>query len=260
MRFVDQFHVILLDMAKTFMFGVDRFSEDENFTVTYRQVGGKTLDDQRVQQVIRVVIETMQTDYDQWTVSLPFPAVRHYLSTLADSTRTDTKGLPASEIDLLEQTFAIHEVGTIPETHAEALRELRQTHRLGVISDIFSPSALFLHEFERAGVQDLFDLVLFSSEHGYVKPASFPFQKAVSVFQEERSKIVFVGDNFKRDIVGAKGVGLAAVWINAQQDQRADEAAEADQNVQPDLIIRNLSELLAETGAKHVDDKKGHST
>lgn len=87
-------------------------------------------------------------------------------------------------------------------------------------------------------------MVLFSSEHGYVKPASFPFEKAVSVFQEEHSKVVFVGDNFKRDIVGAKRVGLAAVWINAQQDQRADEA---DQNVQPDLVIRNLPELLAET-------------
>ena len=137
MRFVDQFHVILLDMAQTFMFDVDRFSEDENFAVTYRKVGGKTLNDQSVRQAIRVVIETMQTDYDQWTVSLPFPSVRHYLSTCAE-----TQDLPASELDLLEQTFALHEVGAIPETHAEALRELRQTHRLGVISDIFSPRLL----------------------------------------------------------------------------------------------------------------------
>ncbi len=28
MRFVDQFHVILLDMATTFAFGVNRFSEE----------------------------------------------------------------------------------------------------------------------------------------------------------------------------------------------------------------------------------------
>lgn len=138
MRFVDQFHVILLDMAKTFMFGVDRFSGAEDFAATYRKVGGKTLNDQRVRQAIRAVIETMQTDYDQWTVSLPFPPVRHYFSTLAE-----TKSLPVSELDLLEQTFALHEVGAIPETHAEALRELRQTHRLGVISDIFSPVLRF---------------------------------------------------------------------------------------------------------------------
>ncbi len=99
-------------------------------------------------------------------------------------------------------------------------------------------------------------MVLFSSEHGYVKPASFPFQKAVSVFQEERSKVVFVGDNFKRDIVGAKGVGLAAVWINAQQDQRADEADEADQNVRPDLVIQNLPELLAEAACRNCLPKR----
>ena len=65
MRSVDQFYVILLDMAKTFMFGVDRFSEDENFAATYWKVGGKRLGDQDVQQAIRTVIETMQTDYDQ---------------------------------------------------------------------------------------------------------------------------------------------------------------------------------------------------
>ena len=177
----------------------------------------------------------MQTDYDEWTVSLPFPSVPHYLSTLAE-----TKALLRSELGLLEKTFALHEVGTIPETHAEALRELRQTHRLGVISDIFSPS-----------------VVLFSSEHVYVKPASYPFQKALSVFQEERSKIAFVVDNFKRDIVRAKGGGLAAVWINAQQDQTA---AEADWNAQPDLIIKNLPELLTETCANRENDKKGHST
>ncbi len=41
MRFVDQFHVILLDMANTFMFGVDRFSEDKNFAATYWKAGEK---------------------------------------------------------------------------------------------------------------------------------------------------------------------------------------------------------------------------
>ena len=45
MLFVDQFHVILLDMAKTFMFGVDRFSEDEDSAATYWKVGGKRLGD-----------------------------------------------------------------------------------------------------------------------------------------------------------------------------------------------------------------------
>ena len=160
-------------------------------------------------------------------MSLPLPSVRHYLSTLAE-----TKAVPRSEL------------GTIPETHAEALQELRQTHWLAVISDISSPSVLFLHEFERAGVTDVFELLLFSSEHGYVKPASLPFQTALSVFQGERSKIVFAGDNFKRNIVGAKGGGLAEVWINAQ----------------PDLIIKNLPELLTETRAKCGNDKNGHNT
>jgi hypothetical protein len=30
-RFIDRFDVILLDMARTFMFNVDRFSEEEDF-------------------------------------------------------------------------------------------------------------------------------------------------------------------------------------------------------------------------------------
>jgi len=57
MRFIDRFDVILLDMACTFMFDVDRFSATEDFAATYRQFGGNALGTEKVQQRISIVQE-----------------------------------------------------------------------------------------------------------------------------------------------------------------------------------------------------------
>ena len=233
MRFIDQFQVILLDMAQTFMFGVDRFAEDEDFAATYHALGGESLSDNIVQRSIRVIIEQMLADYGQWDTGRPFPSVRRYLQTLPEA-----QEWTPHEIALLEQTFALHEVGTIPVSHGEVLRQLRRTHRLGVISDIFAPSDVFLHEYRRAGVCDLFEVILFSSEHGYIKPSPIPFQKARLALQVDSSQIVFVGDSLERDIDGAKGEGFATVWISANQ-RRLGEGG-----IQPDEVVRDLSELL----------------
>ena len=233
MRFIDQFQIILLDMARTFMFGDDRFGDDEDFATTYRAIGGKSLSDSLVQRTIRLVFEHMCADYECWDVAQPFPPVRHYLNTLAE-----TRSLAPGEHGLLEHPFALYEAGTIPPPHIRALQQLRQTHRLGVISDIFAPSAVFSDEFKRAGVLDLFELILFYSDHGYIKPSPVPFQKAHSVFQVDAAQVVFVGDNLKRDVIGAKKEGFSAVWISE------DQAALGQASVQPDMIIAELPALL----------------
>ena len=85
---------------------------------------------------------------------------------------------------------------------------------------------------------NLFEVILFSSEHGYIKPSPIPFQKARLALQVDSSQIVFVGDSLERDIGGAKGEGFATVWISANQ-RRMGEGG-----IQPDEIVRDLSELL----------------
>lgn len=232
-HFIDQFSVILLDMARTFMFNVDRFFGEEDFAATYQQIGGETLSDNKVRQIIRNLHSAISTDYQDPRLMNCFPSVRQHLQALPSF-----QSLPSQELDLLEQVFALHEVGEIPPSHAQALHKLRQTHRLGVVSDIWSKKDLFLQEFERAGVLELFDTIIFSSDHGYVKPSFQLFRQALDAFPVERGQIVFVGDSWQRDIIGAKSEKLSAIWINSDNQPIRNGVHK------PDLIVRSLLDIL----------------
>lgn len=60
----------------------------------------------------------------------------------------------------------------------------------------------------------------------------------MEAFDVERSKMVFVGDSLDHDIVGAKSIGLSAIWIDTGTHT-------LDRNhPRPDLVIRDLWDLL----------------
>lgn len=232
-RFIDRFDVILLDMGRTFMFNMDRFSDSEDYGATYRRIGGRILSDGEVHRIISVLFDKVHSDYRNPDRNYQLPSVLSYLKAIPES-----RDLSKSEIGLLEQIFAMHEVGTVPDTHAEALRQLHETHRLGVVSDIWARSEVYLREFERARIHDLFDLIIFSSDYGYIKPSPYLFTKAIEALEVERSKIVFIGDSLKRDIAGAKAFGLSTVWINMG-------IGKVDKSVpSPDVVIEDLRDLI----------------
>lgn len=77
----------------------------------------------------------------------------------------------ADEIAILEKVFSEHEVGTVPQAYANALRQLHRTHRLGIVSDIWSHSEGFYQELARAGIRELLEVVVFSSDIGIIKPS-----------------------------------------------------------------------------------------
>ena len=232
-RFIDRFDVILLDMGRTFMFGVDRFSDSEDYGATYRRIGGRVLSSRTVSGVISRLFDKMLRDSRNPDFYDRFAPVLSYLRAIPE-----LKDLAESELGLLERVFALHEIGTISSTHAEVLRRLRETHRLGIVSNIWSKADLFLKELERAKVRSLFDVIVFSSRYGRIKPSPYLFTKAIEAFDAPRSKIVFVGDSLKRDVAGAKRVSLSAVWIRR-------DTSEFDQNLPgPDLVVRDLRDLL----------------
>lgn len=233
MRFIDNFDAILLDMGNTFMFDADRFSESEDFGQTYRQLRGTILNDTQVKLIILEVFKRMGVDYNNPAYYECFPSVKSYLLSILEDKR-----LPISEIELLEQVFAMQEVGRIPNTHAEAIRQLGKTHKLGVVSNIWCQSKFFLKEFQRVEITDLFETIIFSSDYGLIKPSPLIYRKAIEQIEVNESKIVFVGDSLLFDIMGAKAVGLSAVWINANNQPLTVNA------LTPDLVIQDLRNLL----------------
>jgi len=232
-RFIDKFEVILLDMGQTFMFDVDRFSEKQDFGATYRQLGRRDLTDSEVRRIILRAFERLLM-YSRDTVFCDrFPTVFQCIRNFPE-----LDSLDRAELDRIEQVFALHEIGTIPQTHVAALRQLCETHRLGVVSNIWSKNDLYLEEFDRAGIRDLFDVMVFSSDHGHIKPSPYLFSKAIESLNVDRTKIVFVGDSLSRDIAGARAVGLSTIWINPSRN-------DIDQGiVDPDLVIQDLRDLL----------------
>ena len=233
MRFIDRFDVVLLDMGCTFMFNVDRFDEDDDFGATYRRAGGNRLQGEEVFEILSAIFHQMIADSKRPEKYDNFSSVLTYLKRHPKSAQ-----LPADEIAILEKVFSEHEAGTIPEAYANALRQLHRTHRLGIVSDIWSHSERFHRELARVGIRELFEAIVFSSDIGIIKPSPKIFQKALETFDVDVPRVVYIGDSLRRDVAGAKSIGMAAVWI--QQDQVSEE----DIPVKPDLIISDLQDVL----------------
>jgi FMN phosphatase YigB (HAD superfamily) len=230
-RFIDNFDVILLDMGNTFMFDCDRFGENEDYQATYRQLGGRELRPEELRFHITGLFERMVRAgrdpgrYDD------FGDIRRFLAETASS------NLSSKEVELIVEVFARHEIGTVPETHSDALRQLSRSHPLGIVSNVWAPSSVFEAELERAGLLHLFAVRVWSSDTLSIKPSPRLFQKALRAFNVPPERVVYVGDNPQRDIIGAKALGMATVWIENKVRPLTPEIP------RPDLIIAELTQL-----------------
>jgi FMN phosphatase YigB (HAD superfamily) len=227
------FAAVLLDMNGTLMFGGDRFGPDQDYAATYRTLGGSRLATEVIHGIIATCYETMGQIYNDPERCDSFPRVLDTLRTLPHA-----KGLDERELKLLEGVIAQHELGQVPDPYAVSLRSLARSHPLGLVANILSRKEIWLQEFKRAGVLDLFAVTVFSSDGSSIKPSRKLFDQAVGALPVPRSEIVFVGDNLRCDIGGAAGAGLATVWID-----RAGSGRQVG-DPQPDFVVRDLLELI----------------
>ncbi len=132
---------------------------------------------------------------------------------------------------------------TLPRPGAnETLVELKQRgYRLGVISN--SMSTLDIpRSLDRYGWKSYFEVVLLSSFIKFRKPSPEPFLEAIRLLDIDPGKCAYVGNRISKDLVGCKqaGFGLGIFLEPPENPQRI----EVDLPIQPDLVIRSLSELL----------------
>jgi HAD superfamily hydrolase (TIGR01549 family) len=231
-RWIGRFDVVLLDMGNTFMFGCDRFAEDDGFAATYRSLGGRDLPDDRVNGLILALFRRMlalardPARYDDYPSTMDCLCALPQAANLADE-----------ELRLLERVFAHHEAGSVPDSHVRELERLAGTHVLGLVSNVWAPSPFFSRALTDAGLMDLFSAVVFSSDHGCIKPCSRLFETALAALSADRHRTVHVGDSLKRDVAGAKGAGLSAVWVSHGRGVGGWTGPE------PDLVVDSLCDL-----------------
>jgi HAD superfamily hydrolase (TIGR01509 family) len=200
-RFIDRFEAVIFDLNGTLAEDFDRFGEGQDYHATYRALGGTRLSSDELVRAVEQSLERCLERYRRgpWD---PFPTYRAFLSAEFHA-----------DGELVEDTVAAHELGSVPRPRLRWLREQAEGHRLGLLSDLWAPPRLAREFLEREGLAGLFGSIVLSCEHGAVKPGPRLFLTALEELGARPEDALFVGDNYPRDIEGAAACGLATVWI-----------------------------------------------
>ena len=205
---------LLLDMNGTFMFGEDRFSESEDFSIHYKKIGG-ALSRNELNDIILSVYRFLDERYPDEKYRHNFPSVENAIKSIIE------KELSQDEIHKIIDVFSFHELGYIPEEHIEALFKLREKFTLAVVIDIWSPKKAWVETFERLGINKLFSASSFSSDHGMVKPSPKPFERIVCQLNVPKEKCLVIGDSPRRDLGGAKAAAIDCILVGGANDAHA---------------------------------------
>lgn len=161
---------------------------------------------------------------------LPFSEVTK--RALSAASRRLQVGLRPEEVERL--VGAWNELRLFPGA-LPALEALKGRYTLAVLSN--GDAALLHALLEGSSTSHLFSHVLSAEEAGTYKPSPEAYELAVSRLDLPPREIGMVSSH-AFDIMGAKSVGLTALWIN-----RAGEAMEP-LDLDPDLEARDFGELV----------------
>lgn len=97
--------------------------------------------------------------------------------------------------------------------------------RLGAVSN--SDGDYQRRKLAAVGLGDAFAAAVFSGDLGVAKPDPAIFLAGVAALQTDPAAAVYVGDRWDIDVLGARGAGLTAVWLDrrAAGDARAETSA-----------------------------------
>ncbi|MFH2111065.1 MAG: HAD family hydrolase [Candidatus Bathyarchaeota archaeon] len=137
--------------------------------------------------------------------------------------------LSAAHWSTMSRLFAYY-----PEA-PQALESLREKYRISLLSN--GPSDLQRQKIRALGLDGCFEHVVISGEVGYSKPSREIFEELLIRVKAKARQVTYIGDNYMKDIVGALGAGLRAVWVNRDERERPSHP------LKPERTIKDLSEL-----------------
>lgn len=205
---------LLLDMNNTFMFGEDRFGENEDYSAYYGSIGGK-LPSKYINTLINSIYDYLYEKYPSEAYRHSFPSLEGAISHVAK------QELSSFEVSRILETFSYHEHGHIPGEYVSALMTLKEKYTLALVIDIWSPKAMWLETFEKLGILEIFSAASFSSDHGMVKPSPKPFEMVIDKIDFPKEECVVIGDSVRRDLGGALAAGIDCVLVGNASDPKA---------------------------------------
>lgn len=130
----------------------------------------------------------------------------------------------------------------IPGAKETMLRLYEEGYRIVMVADGLTES--FRRTMCQNGLDKIFSARSISEENGQEKPAPIMFQKAMDLMNltdADKDRIIMVGNNTKRDILGANRFGIRSVLMS--WSKRYDMVPHSEEET-PDYTISCPEELL----------------
>jgi putative hydrolase of the HAD superfamily len=115
------------------------------------------------------------------------------------------------------------------------LGRLSRRYRLGVVSNFYGNLATVCYE---AGLSPFLTVVVDSACVGYVKPDPRIFFTALAELRIDPAQALFVGDSLRRDMAGARAIGMPHVWLTPETPQGEGPCCPNDR------VVQTLDEVL----------------
>ena len=114
---------------------------------------------------------------------------------------------------MLFRSLAIRRFGLFPYLF-ETLIQLEGQYKIAIISDaqwVFAEP-----EMEMLGLDRFFQQRILSSHYGYKKPDMRLFQTAMKKLRVKPEESIYIGDNLRKDLVGAKKAGIQFIYFGQE--------------------------------------------
>lgn len=148
-------------------------------------------------------------------------------------------GKRQTEIHRLLMDIHLDRVGKsleLLQQHRDLLETWKAMYPLGLVTN-FDDTKTVRRVLDRDGISGFFDTIQISAELGIRKPRKEIFEAACIQLNAEPSEVLFVGDNWDEDIIGAKSLGMETAWINP------DRLPQPKGSIRSDYDLSDLSEL-----------------
>ena len=144
----------------------------------------------------------------------------------------DTAALARATVDVKDHTAVEWRPGA-----QDALDIARQHASVGLVTN--GGQATQREKLAVLGLDDAFETVVYAGDTTAPKPRPEPFHTAVDALGAVPEETLYVGNDYRADVIGAKRAGLAACWVPMGHDL----AAPADATHTPDFRFDSPNEL-----------------
>jgi putative hydrolase of the HAD superfamily len=114
-------------------------------------------------------------------------------------------------------------------------------YRMGVVSNSYGNIETLCREF---GYNSFLDVLVDSVVEGVSKPDPGIYRLALERLKLPAERVMMVGDNFDRDILPAKGLGMKTAWLVGGERRVPPDPSKVD------MILRSLEELPEQLKAR----------